>query len=373
MIAIYQEMQRCKCNGLKGVIGTILSTEGSTYQKAGAKCFISEDGLLTGLLSGGCVEGDLKEYVHEIIATGFPRIVHYDFQDEGDIVWGLGLGCNGKMNIFLEPYLPDQNCGKPTIIDTFFSAVQMKPVHRITIVDSLDTSLLGTTWLVDPASKDIPDIRFNEILHDYLVKRHTKKNGLSFIGGNLNLLVFYEYTTPPPHLIIYGAGPDAMPLVRMAKLLHWQITVLDYRTSFASKQNFPDADDIIVYPAGKVPEITINQNSYIILMTHNFIQDQMILEDVLKMDPAYLGVLGPRKRTDELIRTSQLLSGNPKLYQIHTPIGLDLGSKTPEEIALSILAEIMVTYRGGTASRLTEVKGDTSFCLQKEREAILNQ
>ncbi|WP_409305599.1 XdhC family protein [Peribacillus sp. SCS-155] len=361
MIAINQELQRCKCKGYRGVIGTIISTEGSTYQKAGAKCFISEDGHLTGLVSGGCVEGDLKEYVHEIIATGLPRIVHYDFKDDGDIVWGLGLGCNGKMNIFLEPYRPGQNPENTAMIDAFFSSMLTKPLHRITIVDSNDTSILGKTWLVDPASKEYPKIPNNEILQDYMVNRHTKKNGLSYIGGNLNLSIFYEFTTPPPNLIIFGAGPDAIPLVRMAKTLNWPITVLDYRTALASKQNFPDADEIIVYPAGNVPEITINQNSYVILMTHNFMQDQIILEYLLRTDPAYLGVLGPRKRTEELINSSDIDSDHPKLSTIHSPVGLDLGSKTPEEIALSILAEIMVTYRGGTGSRLSEVKGELIF------------
>lgn len=371
MLAIYRELQRCKCNGLRGVIGTIISTEGSTYQKTGAKCFISEDGILTGLLSGGCVEGDLKEYVHEILASGIPRIVHYDFQDDGDIVWGLGLGCNGKMNIFLEPYLPDEDKRKAALIDTFFSSAQTKPLHRITVVESEDPSLLGTTWIVDPAGKEFPNIPFQEILLDYIEKRYTQKNGLTSIGGKLNLLVFYEFTTPPPNLIIFGAGPDAIPLVRIAKTLNWHITVLDYRTAFANKENFPEADQLIVYPAGKVPDIDINQNSYVILMTHNFIQDQIILEDILNMTPAYLGVLGPRKRTDELIGTSETLVANPMLHQIHSPIGLDLGSKTPEEIALSILAEIMVAYRGGTGYRLSEVKGEPSLGLEKEREVLL--
>jgi xanthine dehydrogenase accessory factor len=370
MITIYMELQRCKGNGLRGVLGTIISTEGSTYQKTGAKCFISEDGILTGLVSGGCVEGDLKEYVDEILATGLPRIVHYDFQDEDDIVWGLGLGCNGKMNIFLEPYFPEDK-RNAAALDTFFSTALTKPIHRITIVGSTDTSIRGTTWVVDPASSELPGIPFIEILHDYIGKRHTQKNSLSSIGGKDNLLVFYEFTTPPPKLNIFGAGPDAIPLVRLAKTLNWHIAVLDYRPAFANKEIFPEADQVIVYPQGSVPGIDINQNSYVILMTHNFLQDQIILEHILNMSPAYIGLLGPKKRTDQLIETSEILRGNPMLHQIHSPIGLDLGSKTPEEIAFSILAEIMVTYRGGgTGSRLSEGKGESSLCL-KEREAVL--
>ncbi|CAH0343910.1 XdhC/CoxI family protein [Bacillus sp. CECT 9360] len=371
MYVIFKELQRCRDNGLKGVLGTIISTEGSTYQKTGAKCFITEDGILTGLLSGGCVEGDLKEYVQEILATGLSRIVHYDFQDDGDIVWGLGLGCNGKMNVYLEPYLPGDRNRNAAIIDTFFSAAQSKPIHRITIVATKDESLLGTTWLVEPSSRETPNIPFQEILQDYNRKNDLQKNGLSSIGGQSDLLVFYEFTEPPPELIIFGAGPDAIPLVQIAKMLNWHTTVLDYRTAFVTQENFPNADQLIVYPAGTVPDIAIHHNSYVILMTHNFIQDQIILENVLKMSPSYLGVLGPRKRTDQLIGTSEVLCANPMLHHIHSPIGLDLGSKTPEEIALSIVAEIMLAYRGGTGSRLSEGEGKPTIRIEKEREVVL--
>ncbi|WP_051348362.1 XdhC family protein [Peribacillus kribbensis] len=369
MNSIYKELQRCKRNGLRGVVGTIISTEGSTYQKTGAKCFISEDGVLTGLLSGGCVEGDLQEYVHDILASGLPRIVHYDFQDDGDIVWGLGLGCNGKLNVFLEPYVPEENKSRANIIESFFLAAQTKPIHRITIVECNDTSLLGTSWMVEPAAKELPALPFQEILQDYQSRRQTKKNSLATIAGNSKLLVFYEFTEPPPNLIIFGAGPDAIPLVKIAKTLNWHITVLDYRAAFANKKNFPEADRLIVYPSGEIPEIEINQNSYIILMTHNFLQDQAILERILKMAPAYIGVLGPRKRTDQLIGTTMTPGTCPGLHVIHSPIGLDLGSKTPEEIALSMAAEIMAAYRGGTGRRLSEVKG-ALFGVEKEREVL---
>ncbi|MDQ0218702.1 XdhC/CoxI family protein [Peribacillus cavernae] len=368
MITIHKELQRCKQSGLRGVIGTIISTEGSTYQKTGAKCFIAEDGNVTGLLSGGCVEGDIKEYVHEVLASGLPTIVHYDFQDDGDIIWGLGLGCNGKMEIFLEPYRPCEDEGRAAIIDSYFSSALMKPLHSITIVESNEKSLLGTKWIIDPADKEFSKILYEEVVHDYIRQCNTFKNGLSYIGGELDLHVFYESTTPSPHLVIYGAGPDAVPLVRIAKTLNWHVSVLDYRPAYANQENFPDSDQLIVYPSGKVPDIEINKNSYVILMTHNFLQDQIILEGILETESAYIGLLGPRKRTDELIDTSKSLAGNSKLHHIHSPIGLDIGSQTPEEIALSILAEIMVAYRGGTGSRLSEVKGQR---LEKECDVLL--
>ncbi|PLS16017.1 xanthine dehydrogenase [Bacillus sp. M6-12] len=355
MLAISKEIQKYRQNGLKGVIGTIISTSGSTYQKTGAKCFIGEDGRITGLLSGGCVEGDLKEYVKEVLNTGVPQTVHYNFQDEGDLVWGLGLGCNGKMNIFLEPYIPGDDLQKAEKIDSYFSNVLRKPLHSITIVDSSKKSLIGLKWVIDPEEPILQQITFKEIEKNYTENRFNQENRLSYIGGEHNLEVFYEYTAPIPQLTIFGAGPDAIPLVRLAKTLNWHVTVLDYRPAFVTSENFPEADELIVYPAGSVPNIQINRNTYIVLMTHNFIQDQAILEDIIHSEAAYIGLLGPRKRTNEIISTSKNLLNNPMLREIHSPVGLDIGSKTPEEIAFSIIAEIMITYRGGTGLRLTEL------------------
>ncbi|KIL45066.1 XdhC family protein [Jeotgalibacillus soli] len=372
MIAIQKEIQRCIQNGLSGVIGTIISTEGSTYQKTGAKCFIHEDGKITGLLSGGCVEGDLKEYAFQIIESGIPQIVEYDFQDEGDLVWGLGLGCNGKMDIFLEPFLPKQEYERAVSIDAYYKAALMKPMHCITIIRSAEQSLVGTKWMIDPESEEFPEIENKEILIDYLHQRETLKNGRSMIEEKCELQVFYECTTPPPQLMIFGAGPDAVPIVRMAKSLNWQVTVLDYRPAFATEENFPEADRLLIYPAGTAPVIELNRNSYVILMTHNFLQDQLILEHILTKDAAYIGLLGPRKRTNELIKTSMSLEMNMKIDEIHSPIGLDIGSKTPEEIALSIIAEIMLVYRGGTGSRLSDVKSHPLVETQRGCEVLLN-
>jgi xanthine dehydrogenase accessory factor len=356
VITIKKELERCKKEGLSGVIGTIISTKGSTYQKTGAKCFISEDRKLTGLLSGGCVEADMMEHAVKVLETGKPAVIHYDFYGEEDIVWGLGVGCNGKMNIFLQPYLPKKQPERAEMIDQYFLQSLQKQLHAVTIVNAKDKNLQGKMWILDPfKSNDDSLITVSEIAKDYQNRKNNLKNEMVYLGGEKELYVYYESLSPPPHLKVFGAGPDAIPLVKMAKNLKWIVTVLDHRPTYCNENNFPDADFIHVYPKGSVPEVSLNENTYVIIMTHNFLHDQEILESIIHSNAAYIGLLGPRKRTAQLIESSQILKFNPDIQQIHSPIGLDIGAKTPEEIAFSILAEIMMVYRGGTGRKLSEL------------------
>lgn len=356
MITIQKELERCKKKGLSGVIGTIISTEGSTYQKAGAKCFISEDRKLTGILSGGCVESDIIEHAMKVIEREKPIILHYDFYGDGDIVWGLGVGCNGKIHILLQPYLPAKQPEKAAVIEQYVSDSLQKPLHAVIIVKAKDESLRGKMWVIDSDFNNSGSpISVHEIAVDYEARKKNFKNEMVYLGGEQDLYVYYELVSPPPHLYVFGAGPDAIPLVKMAKNLKWLVTVLDYRPSYCNKHNFPDADNIIVYPSGSVPNVSLHENSYVVIMTHNFVHDREILEHILNSNAAYIGLLGPRKRTDQLISTSADLMTNEKVHFLHSPIGLDIGAKTPEEIALSILAEIMMSYRGGSGKKLSQL------------------
>jgi xanthine dehydrogenase accessory factor len=370
MIPIHKEIKRVKQNQLRGVLGTIISTEGSTYQKPGAKCFISSDGTLTGLLSGGCVESDLIEHAFKVLESGVPQTLHYNFQDDGDIVWGLGLGCNGKMNIFLEPYESEMNPASH-IIEEFFTTSLTKQICQLIVVEANNRHLIGTRWLLDPQNgqEELLNIQYPEITNYFSQNHIPLKPGVTFVGGEHQLHIYTEITTPPPNLTIFGAGPDAMPLVRIAKQLNWYVTLVDHRAAYANTALFPDVDEIIVYAKDQYPPVTITSQSYVVLMTHHFLQDQMLLEGLHQSDAAYIGLLGPRKRTEELISTSDKLKHDDDFSHIHSPIGLDIGSKTPEEIALSILAEITLIHRGGSGLKLTELKGDLSL---SQKRSVMN-
>ncbi|QCJ41209.1 XdhC family protein [Bacillus sp. S3] len=366
MQAIFNEIIRCKSHGLEGVLGTIISTKGSTYQKTGAKCFIAGDGQLTGLVSGGCVEGDLKEIAFEVIESGQPRIVHYNFQDEGDLLWGLGLGCNGKMNILLEPYSPIRDLSKSVQMENWFKEGLSKTIHSITITGAENPDLVGSKWIVDPETREYDHIPYKEIIDDYLRTMGTGTTcSLVQIEGSNGFQVFYDTITPSPRMAIFGAGPDAVPLAQMAKKIKWHVTVLDHRPAFVNQTNFPEADELICYKPGTTPQVRFDENTYVVIMSHHFSQDQIILKEVLDSDAAYIGLLGPRKRTYQLCEGMDL-NNHPNLYKIHSPIGLNIGSVTPEEIALSIMAEISMIYRGGTGNKLS--KGALQFPYKEDEQ-----
>lgn len=369
MHAIYKEIIRCKSLGLEGVLGTIISTQGSTYQKTGAKCFIAGDGRLTGLVSGGCVEGDLKEIAFQVIEDGQAKIVDYDFQDEGDLVWGLGLGCNGKMTILLEPFTPNRGSANSDQMENWFEQGLNRTIHSITVTKAENPSLIGSKWIIDPEIEEYNHIPFTGIINNYLSAKESRPNSiLVTIDGNEGFQVFYDTISPPPRLVLFGAGPDAIPLVQMAKKIKWHVTVLDHRPAFINRQNFAEADDLICYKSGTTPLVHLDANTFIVIMSHHFSQDQMMFKEVINSEAAYIGLLGPRKRTNEIGKGLEL-NNHPNLNKIYSPIGLDIGSVTPEEIALSIIAEITMVYRGRAGNKLT--KKAFNFAGKEEEQLLI--
>ncbi|MGD6875689.1 XdhC family protein [Bacillus infantis] len=350
MLQLYQELKRCKENGLKGVLGTIIKTEGSTYQKAGAKCFIAEDGKFTGLLSGGCVEDDLKEHSKEILQTGVPKRVFYDFRGEDDFLWGLGLGCNGSIEIFLETYDLEKNPGKAMMIEKMLFQSTERSHWILTIIESGNSLNIGQKFLLCESREPSGNLP-KQVLAAFQSRNESGKPEMIQIQeGDEKMGIFIEHVMPEPKLIVFGAGPDALPLVNGAKLLNWSVTLVDHRPAYLNKEHFPNADHFILNNKGEFQDIPISSNTFIVVMTHHFEQDNVIFQNLITTDTPYIGLLGPRKRTHQFIE--EVLNSNPELKEknfdsVFNPVGLDINSKTPEEIAFSILAEIISVYRGG--------------------------
>lgn len=333
MIAISKEIERCKRLGLKGVLATIISTKGSTYQKEGAKCFFAEDGGLTGLISGGCVEADIIEHGKKVIETGETKLLSYDLQDNGDDIWGLGVGCNGSMEIFLELYDPDSSNDKAEVIEKMFSP--HKKICVSTIIQSNEDSLLGTKSFIALE-------KINE----------TVDKGLHDQGNNK---IFIEMIEPTPKLLLFGSGPDAVPVVEMIKKLDWYVTIVDHRPDFITKEKFPLADKRICSVKGKMPDLILDENTYTLVMSHHFLQDQLAVEYLLESNVPYIGILGPKKRTSLLFKplTTKKTQNTNRIFN---PVGLNIGAQTPEEIALSITAELINVYRKGISEHIRDTK-----------------
>ena len=356
MFTITNEMERCGRENKRGVMATVIRVEGSAYQKEGAKCFIAEDGELIGLLSGGCVESDVIEHGKEVLQTGRPKKIYYDFRDEVDQIWGLGVGCNGAIEIFLELYDPIGHPEKCELMKAAFTTSKTEIIATITA--SKNEFEIGDKWIVSVKNEVISINRFEGKTNPYS-KLLKGKSMLASLNNNTE--VFFDYIDPVPTLCVFGAGPDAAPLVKTVKNLGWLVKVVDHRPGFVSETNFPFADELICYQRDESPEVGLHENVYAVVMSHQFIQDQIVLETLLKSNIPYIGVLGPVTRTEQLLQPicNKYSIAELKLDRIYSPVGIDIGAKNPEEIALSIASELVNVHRDGNSVHLKQTKGNS--------------
>ena len=312
--------------GEPAVLGTLVSVEGSSYRRPGARLLCLADGTHCGSISGGCLEEDLKEQARQVLASGAARTVTYDTTTENDLVWGVGLGCQGIVRILLER-LPAE---RPTWVETLRANLAQRRPTPLIVHHGGPTP--GGTQLAEGASATYPA---NE--------------------------VFLETIAPAPALVVFGAGDDAQSLVGIAKTLGWHLTVADTRAAYVTAVRFPQADRLLVAPAGELAARTgLAAGDYAVILTHRYSDDLELLRTLLPRPLAYLGLLGPRKRTERLLaqlRTEGLSLGAGMLEKLHAPVGLDLGSRTPESVALAIIAEVQARRSGRPAGFLRDRPG----------------
>jgi len=305
-------------------LATLVSVEGSSYRRVGARLLINKDGVGLGSISGGCLESDVIERAKAVIENGQAQVAVYNTTDENDLVWGTGTGCNGVVRILIER-LPPQ----PPWVKTLRQNLVARTTTRLGIVwESTNAKLLGT--------------------HD-----------LAAIAGRLpaESVVFEDEVTPPVQLLIYGAGDDAQPLARMAKELGWQVDVADARPAFATAARFPGADKVSVLQPENAASVPLDAWTVAVLMTHRYRDDVALLRALLPRDLPYLGLLGPKKRAEKIL--AELAANGFALTaamraRLHAPVGLDLGGDSPETVALAMLAEIQSRLAGRDARPLRE-------------------
>jgi xanthine dehydrogenase accessory factor len=305
------------------VLATLVKVEGSSYRRPGARLLMTENGQRIGSISGGCLEEDLIARARHVAITRAPELVTYDTTSENDLIWGVGLGCNGIVNVLIEPVSVRPNW--VTVIANNFRN------HRPT--------KLSVIWRASPSS---------------LIGTHLTEE-LANVPSDA--AVFSDDVQPPPRLLVFGAGDDARPLVRLAKELGWHVTVGDPRGEFATKSRFPTADAVIASPTSElIDSIAPPPDALAVVMTHHYVHDVPLLRDLLSRSLPYVGLLGPKKRAAKILRDlkAQGHAFTPaQLQRLHAPVGLDLGAETPEEVALSIISEMRATlaHRDGRPLR----------------------
>jgi xanthine/CO dehydrogenase XdhC/CoxF family maturation factor len=354
--------------GRRAVLATIVQVSGSTYRRAGARMLIDAAGKPSGLLSGGCLEGDLAERARDVLADGRPHTVLYDMTTEEDLVWGLGLGCAGKVRVLLEPLPEPEGHGHLHLLRA--AVEQRRPGALATVFGGThlgrhlglhpDGDLHGS--LGHPAADRAAAADLRSLVAS-IVERHEspapRNTRYASADGELEVLV--EPLMPPLPLVLFGAGPDAVPVVRLARHLGWHVTVVDHRPAFASADRFPEADAVVLaHPAEITSRLDLGPHTAAVVMTHKYLHDIELLRHLLPLTLRYLGLLGPKTRSRRLLDELEQQGTRPcdELHpRIHGPVGLDVGAETPEEIALSMLAEIQAVRTRRRGGFLSEREG----------------
>jgi xanthine dehydrogenase accessory factor len=307
-------------------LATVVATRGSTYRRAGARLLIPAEGEPIGNISGGCLEGDVARIGREVIASGEPRVVEFDMTADDDAVWGYGLGCNGAIELFVEP-----TGGALESVAALRSGQGSCLVIPLTGQDA-GLHLLEADGAAAAALRD-------------------GRPRVEEVDGER---VYYEPLLPPLRLLICGAGHDAIPLARQAVELGWRVVVIDVRHALLTPERFPGADFGSPDPEGAAEALAPDERTAVILMSHNYLRDIAYLRWFLDSPLAYLGVLGPRGRTEQMLAEI----GQPEaIERLHAPAGLDIGAEGAEEVAHAVIAEILAVIRGRAGGPLRDRGG----------------
>jgi len=343
--SIIQAYETFLTEGKKVALATVVQVDGSAYRRPGARMLVSEDGELTGAISGGCLEGDALRKAQTVIFQQKSMLVTYDTTDEDDQKFGVGLGCNGIIHVLIEP-IDYQNTINP--IELLKIAIQNRVFCRLITVFSVKYSKqeqIGTKILLKEnqviGDKEcLEKSLWIQIQHE-LKASDSKHHIIRTYETFDDVQVFIESIKPTIRILLFGAGNDTVPLARMADILGLEVIVIDGRKNLATTQRFPSAMKIITGSGDEVVEqLETDINTAALLMTHNFEYEAQVLEDLMPMGLPYVGILGPKKKSEKLIE--KLVNKGITVNQatIYSPMGLDIGAEGSEEIALSILAEV---------------------------------
>jgi xanthine/CO dehydrogenase XdhC/CoxF family maturation factor len=333
------------------VLASIVRVEGSSYRKPGARMLITETGQRAGTISGGCLEAEVAKQAWWLTRNG-PVVKTYttslemdeDAPSEADAdrIRPYGLGCGGVIHLLLE---------RRATADVFLREIHRSFQQRTPVACSvvLEGSQVGLRAFAPPSSSE-PDSTAGRLMYDIACK--SLRDEASFTQSvrleNRAAQAWVEYIPPRCGLFIFGAGDDAQPLVVQANTLGWHIAVADGRSHLATKARFPEAHRVVILEQGDLSGLDLHAGDAAVVMTHSFAQDSKLLAHLLPRPLLYLGVLGPRYRTVELLKQVVPSIGGTVtewMQKLYAPVGFDLGADSPATIALSILAEVQATLR----------------------------
>jgi xanthine dehydrogenase accessory factor len=337
--------RRERAAGRALALGVLVHTVGSTYRKPGALILIAGDGEYAGLISGGCLEGDLREHARTVIASGTARSVRYDTRTADDLLWGLGLGCEGAMHILLLQAGP-ANAWQP--LAHLSAALDAHQATAIGLIVESSQSEVRTGSLVLPAeaaggSQLAPP--FTSAAVQELLRRVAAQGETAWLEQS-GWKLFVLPLALPPRILLLGAGPDAVPVVDLAARLNWKVTLVDHRAAYAVRAHFPGAERVLLArPETLSDTLDLGGFTAAVVMSHHLPSDLAYLRALAASAIPYVGLLGPAVRRERLLAE---LGGEARGLQerLHAPVGVPLGGRSPESIALAIIAQLHAVVHG---------------------------
>jgi xanthine dehydrogenase accessory factor len=328
----------------KVALATVVRVRGSSYRSPGARMLITDDGKWIGSISGGCLEGDALRKARQVMSENKSLTITYDTREESNQYLGIGLGCNGVIDVLIEPVDPENRDNTILLFENILKS--NGPVALATIfspagrAEKLCLTENGKSFS-SISNKELETLT-EEHLSDIFATGHSEAKKISKDMEEIE--VFIELVQPTISLIIFGGGFDARPVSEVARSIGWNVTVTDECVAHIAPLFFPNADKLSLCHREYVDrEFDITPYTACILMSHNYEYDRDVLKKLLLSPSPYIGILGPRKRFDKMIgefKTAGIHLTADHYHRIHSPVGLDIGAETPDEIAISIIAEI---------------------------------
>ena len=344
--AILDRVYRLGASGVRSAVATVVRISGSAYRRPGAKFLVTEDGATFGGVSGGCLEADVREIALDVLRKRVPRLVHYDTGSDEETLWGLGLGCEGAVDLFVQP-----------AEGASFAAVSAAARDAIAASTpfAICTALQG-----EDAGRAVVlaggKVSEGANLDGAAVERaaHVLETGESRLESVASGEVFVDVLHPPPALVVFGAGDDAQPLVALAAQAGFDVTVVDHRRAFLTAERFPPPARLVLRRAEDgVEGLGLGRRHYAVVQTHAMQHDRDWLHGLMAQPLAYLGLLGPRARKEHILQ--KLGAAQPDRF--FAPVGLDLGADGPEQVAVSIVAEMLAVNAGREPTHLRDKPG----------------
>lgn len=359
---ILEQLKIASDKGIKTALATVVNVHGSSYRRTGARMLILENGFWFGSVSGGCLEGDVIEKAKTVINSGYAELFRYDTRQNAKNSFGMGYGCNGLLEILIEPIEYNEKNAVFSVLKHLSTEPSVQGLS--TIFNSEDNQLAkpGERYHSNGLNYISNTELANRIKDDLksAVETRTAKS-TSYRIENKKVKVFHEVFEPNINILIYGAVFHVVPFLRIANEMGYNVHVTDSFEPIQPVWNFPHAGEITILESEEANSIIKNTpNLAVVFLTHNFFYIKEELPKALKSDAPYIGILGSRKKTQKILKEAEVNADNyseSELAKIHYPIGLDIGANTPEEIALSIVAEIKAFFAKRTGEPLKKFDG----------------